>query len=418
MRVSVSVAVALGLAAQALASTRVLMLGNGDQTHSSLVKRLSADHSLVYAADSLLDSYGLRKFDILLLLGVSPFTPKDLMAHLDAGGNILIAAGSKVPENLREFAFEFSVDFDDRLTTLYDPVSALDSSPDKTSFYAQNYAPAAANVVPSALTAPLVFSDAIAHRLTGKNRLAFPVLSANPSTYSFLAPEQGKNSGKSVSETTPFIGTKIQLISALQTRGNARVLFCASVDFFSDAHEDTNAGVVDQIVAWTSQKSGVLRIHPAAHHHRTSQPGQQHGIYRIKDEMTYSLGIQQLDAATGTWTPYTANDVQFQVKMLDDYLRLPMTSDSQGMYRVNFTLPDVYGVFTFKTSYWRHGLTYLDAADIVQVRPYRHDDYPRFLSSAWVYYVNVASMMGAFLALCAVWLFHRDAPTKEKPKHE
>lgn len=90
-----SVAVALGLAAQALASTRVLMLGNGDQTHSSLVKRLSADHSLVYAADSLLDSYGLRKFDILLLLGVSPFTPKDLMAHLDAGGNILIAAGSK-----------------------------------------------------------------------------------------------------------------------------------------------------------------------------------------------------------------------------------------------------------------------------------------------------------------------------------
>lgn len=90
--------------------------------------------------------------------------PVSLSIHASFSIHVSSLFSPPVPENLREFAFEFSVDFDDRLTTLYDPVSALDSSPDKTSFYAQNYAPAAANVVPSALTAPLVFSDAIAHR--------------------------------------------------------------------------------------------------------------------------------------------------------------------------------------------------------------------------------------------------------------
>lgn len=93
--------------------------------------------------------------------------------------------------------------------------------------------------------------------------------------------------------------------------------------------------------------------------------------------------------------------------MLDPYIRHTMNHTS-GHYSCLFKLPDVYGVFTFKMLYKRHGYTFIETSEIVQVRPFRHDDYPRFPSAAWPYYVNVFSMMTAFLFLSAVWLFNKE----------
>lgn len=164
-----------------------------------------------------------------------------------------------------------------------------------------------------------------------------------------------------MSETTPFVGSKISLVSALQTRGNSRILFCASEDMFA-AKE--NEKTTNQFLDWVFEKKSALRMRDAVHHRR-GEVGRQHGIYRIKDEMVYSLAIEEYK--DGEWVGFSGKDVQFSAQMLDDYVRMDMTGQD-GLYSCNFTLPDVYGVFTFKVKYWRYGLTFLESADIVQVK--------------------------------------------------
>jgi oligosaccharyltransferase complex subunit beta len=156
--------------------------------------------------------------------------------------------------------------------------------------------------------------------------------------------------GKAVSESTPFVGSKISLVSALQTRGNSRILFCASEAIFSDTLK--NEKITDELLDWVFQMKSKLRVRDAVHH-RKGEFGRQHGIYRIKDEMVYSLGIQEYKG--GEWVGFNGR-----------YVRLDMVGQD-GLYSVNFTLPDVYGVFTFKVKYWRYGLTFLESEDIVQV---------------------------------------------------
>jgi oligosaccharyltransferase complex subunit beta len=93
--------------------------------------------------------------------------------------------------------------------------------------------------------------------------------------------------------------------------------------------------------------------------------------------------------------------------MLDPYVRRTMTSKN-GVLQVDFRLPDQYGVFSFKIDYNRYGLSFVEVVDTVQVRPYRHDQYPRYLVVAYPYYANIFSMMSAFIVFSLIFLFHRE----------
>ena len=72
---------------------------------------------------------------------------------------------------------------------------------------------------------------------------------------------------------------------------------------------------------------------------------------------------------------------------------------------MDFKFPDAYGVFTLQVLHERLGLSWILVKDTVQVRPYRHDQYPRFLKVAFPYYVNCFSLMFGFIMVCGVWLF-------------
>lgn len=99
--------------------------------------------------------------------------------------------------------------------------------------------------------------------------------------------------------------------------------------------------------------------------------------------------------------------------MLDPYIRRNMTIVN-GTYEANFKLPDVYGMFTFRVVYRRHGYSYISSKDTVQVRPYRHDQYPRFLVIAYPYYANIFSMMISFVIFSVFFLYSKDTAVKEK----
>ncbi len=111
--------------------------------------------------------------------------------------------------------------------------------------------------------------------------------------------------------------------------------------------------------------------------------------------------------------PFTPTDAQFEAVMLDPYIRRNMTAVGNSL-QVKFKLPDTHGVYTFRVVYKRRGLTSLEISETVQVRPFRHDQYPRFLVVAKPYYANIFALMAGFFTLSIIFLFHKDTSKKIK----
>jgi oligosaccharyltransferase complex subunit beta len=111
--------------------------------------------------------------------------------------------------------------------------------------------------------------------------------------------------------------------------------------------------------------------------------------------------------------------------MLDPHIRiaLPPVEGAPGMYSVQFRAPDRHGVFKFVINYKRKGyvpaplqtdwktnnktptsFTHLFSSSTVSLVPPRHDEYPRFISAAWPYYIGAISTSVGFLLFSTIWL--------------
>ena len=263
---------------------------------------------------------------------------------------------------------------------------------------------------------PIVYKG-VAHKLSGKNQFVFPLLKGSATSYSSL-----------VTDTEPLsenviLGMDTGLVSLIQARNNARVGFTGSVDMFSDDFiskqvpfkgkqvTSGNSEFIKQLSAWVFQEKSVLEF-KNARHSRVNETG-QHGIYRIKDEMFFSVDIYEKTLSQGL-KPAKLVDAQLEVLMLDPYIRVALEPLSNGTHVARFKLPDQYGVFKFYFNYMRHGLSFLSHEETVQVRPFRHDQYPRFLKVATPYYIGSFSMMISFVLLSGVFLFHRQESKKVK----
>jgi oligosaccharyltransferase complex subunit beta len=89
--------------------------------------------------------------------------------------------------------------------------------------------------------------------------------------------------------------------------------------------------------------------------------------------------------------------------------------NNKGKFSAKFTIPDIYGVFQFRVDYVRKGLTRLYSSTQFSVRPYRHDQYERFIVSAYPYYASAFSMMFGVCVFSIVFLHFKD---ETKPKME
>ncbi|KAJ3279198.1 hypothetical protein HK104_001661 [Borealophlyctis nickersoniae] len=347
-----------------------------------------------------------------------------VLDFINKGGNVLVAATSDMSEAIRDLSVEFSVDFDDSDTAVIDHFLASDD--DHTLVAASNFAENDIAVPKSVKEGGPVLFRGVGHKLSGKNPLIRPLLVGAPTTYSYEPHDVGTVAGNS------FIGSNVVLVSALQARNNARVVFAGSLEMFSDKLMDApvkvagrdrypksgNEAFVSEVSAWVFQEKGVLRVRRVKHHRENETA--QHGIYRIKDDMVYSIEVAEWHL--NAWRPYRATDMQFEAVMLDPYIRktmtpLPGSPDAKsGKFITNFKLPDKYGVFTFKVEYKRHGYTWLTESETVQVRPYRHDQYPRFIGAAYPYYANAFSMMVAFFVFSAVFLYNQEPSASPQQK--
>ncbi|CAI5746142.1 unnamed protein product [Peronospora destructor] len=414
------------------------------KTHSKFFKLLEArGHELSFfdtgkgeEQSPKLEIYGERAYENLVL-----FTPQkalgslrksDLLHFVEEGGNVLLSASKKISRIQRDFALDCGVEFEKKGNVVLDHVNPISDDGDiyNSVIAAKNFV-ASERVVGSLASKPKpVAYSGVGMSLEPNNVLAFHALMAPASAYSANPVKPITN--KVVSRDLLF-GNQIGLVTAVQGRNNARLIFSGSLDLFSDKYLDNkkyaNAEFVDAVTKWGFQESGVLRMTNVKHHredgsqpakmlrdaNRGDQPitlypdaevARDSLVYRVKDNLTYSLDLHELK--DGKWRPYEADDVQLEFVMLDPHVRKTLTHDNKGHFSVTFEAPDVYGIFLFRVLYRRLGLSTIYTTTQVSLRPFKHDEYERFIPAAYPYYASAFSMMVGVFLFSVYFLFYDD----------
>jgi len=317
---------------------------------------------------------------------------------------------SNISEPVREVANECGVDFDEEQTAVIDHMH-FDASDEQG--HHTLIALSKVNVIPvitGTPSAPILFSG-VGHAATEGSRLLFRILTGTQTTYS-------ANPSLPVTDYPQSVGKDTLLVTAIQARNNARIIFSGSLDLFSNKLFNSPVSVVGgskfdksgneqfatDLSKWVFQERGLLRVHSLTHSKLAGGPTNP-GSYRIKDEIAFSVVIEEYDMASDSWKPYVASDVQLSVVMLDPYIRKTLTTDGHGKFHTSIRLPDVYGVYKFAVDYHRQGYSNLQLFEQVSVHPFRHNEFERFIDVAYPYYISAFSMMGGFFVFGLVFLF-------------
>ena len=375
--------------------------------------KLADDSSLA------LQSYGEYHYDSLIL-----FAPNveslggnlDVAAVLDfvdSGHDLILAADVKTSDVIRDIAVECGADFDE-----FDRAVVIDHMKYAITKFGSDHSLIAADIAidsdvllgKEGITAPILFRG-LAHSVNPSSELVVKVLSGSPSAFS------GKIDAE-ITDNPNLTGASISLVSVVQARNNARVFISGSLELFSNKffessvqeagskkkHEKSgNQQFAVELTKWTFHERGHLKA-VNVHHHKIGETNEP-AMYRITDQAEYSVEIYEWTGKE--WQPYQADDVQVQFYMMSPYVLKTLSHNGKGLYSTQFQVPDVYGVFQFKVEYRRLGYSTLSLAKQIPVRPFRHDEYERFIPSAFPYYAGSFSTMAAFFVFGIVFLYHK-----------
>mgnify|MGYP000928819507 CR=1 FL=1 len=371
------------------------------QTYSALVKLiedLGYAVSIKSAEDSTLklSSYGEFLYDNILVLcprldGFRVSTGvKGILEFIDAGRNVLLASSRTPGTVMTELAGEVGFEIKETTAKREFPNTKLNDIPyivgnlsnyPSTSF---SYSGAQMKMIKSQLTLDILSNNA-------------PVDDIRPSS-----------SGKFVTNV---------LIGAMQARNNARVIVSGSVEFFNDKSFETskqaNKKLTDELLRWLLKEKSMLRYSQVSHRKLNPEPSPSTDIalrtnfegYTIMDDIEYSIKIEIFKS--GQWVPYDGDDVQLEFVRIDPFVRQTMQRQPDGTYIARFKVPDVYGVYKFQVDYKTEGLTHLFSSTQVSVRPLRHNEYERFIYSAYPYYVSAFLMMAYLYIFSFVYLYQQ-----------
>ncbi|CAG8490218.1 3746_t:CDS:2 [Paraglomus occultum] len=395
-------------------------------------------YTLTYSIPStpFLDLFhnSLRSYDHVIIFSPktktypSTLSPTALVSFINAGGNILLAASSDVSETWRDFAREFDIEFDEKDTMVIDHFNYDESDNGNHTLIVVDKEDITDNNVVIGKEVkegtPLLYKG-IGHK-AGSSPMLVKIAWAGDTAYSYdLGMKMQADDGEQL-----LYGRAVGLVTAMQARNSARVTFVGSLDMFRDElinasvkkrdspssyAKSGNEAFLRELTKWTFQEKGILRV-ISREIHKEGEHEQQH-TYRIKDDVQYSIEISEY---SDNWQAFNATDVQLEIIMLDPYIRttldpLPtLPTQNSRKFGAQLKLPDVYGVFTFKVNYKRPGYTYIEDRTTIAIRPFRHNEYPRFLSAAYPYYVSAVSMIIGWFVFVIVWLFNQDKERLEK----
>eukprot|EP00262_Sarcandra_glabra_P002092 TRINITY_DN12348_c0_g1_i1.p1 TRINITY_DN12348_c0_g1~~TRINITY_DN12348_c0_g1_i1.p1 ORF type:complete len:436 (-),score=61.57 TRINITY_DN12348_c0_g1_i1:475-1782(-) len=366
-----------------------------------------------------LQRYGQYLYDGLILF--SPSIERfggsmDLAAVLDfvdSGHDLIFAADASASDLIRDIATECGLDFDEDPSAVvidHTGYAVSETEGDHTLIASDDFIRSDVILGDKKIEAPVLFRG-IGHSLNAANSLVLKVLSASPSAYS-------ANPKTKLSSPPSLTGPAISLVSIVQARNNARILISGSLDLFSNRffrssvqkagsstkHEKSgNEQFVTELSKWVFHERGHLKAVNVRHNKvgETVEPA----MYRINDDLEYFIEIYEWSGKT--WRPYVADDVQVQFYMMSPYVLKTLSNDQKGLYSTSFRVPDVYGVFQFKVEYQRVGYTSLSLAKQIPVRPFRHNEYERFIPAAYPYYGASFSTMAGFFVFTIFYLYNK-----------
>ncbi|KAM5349108.1 hypothetical protein ACJ41O_008931 [Fusarium nematophilum] len=382
---------------------------------------------------------GERTYDHLLFLptkikGLGPnLTPNIILDFINAGGNILLTMSSThaVPTSLVSVLAELDVALPAERTGKvvdhfsYDTISSAESHDVLVLDAPANVRPGLKDYfeIPGSI---LSFPNAVGHTL-GSGPLLTPVVRAPPTAYSYNPKEQGDV----VDPDDLFAaGRQLALVSVFQARNSARVTIVGAAEMLQDKTLDakvsrpggkalftSNREFISSLSAWTFKELGVLRVN-AIEHRLQGDNETNPGIYRVKNDVTYTISISEY--VWRSWMPFhlpPGDALQLEFSMLSPFHRIDLTpvhiDDHAAVYGANFTLPDQHGIFNFKINHKRPFLSNVEEKNTVSVRHMAHDEWPRsyVISGAWPWLSGIWATVVGFVAFSALWMYSQPVKT-------
>lgn len=416
-----------GLAA---ADNRVLVLLENltvKETHSIYFKSLQeAGLELTYkvADDSSLHikKYGQFLYDHIIVFSPSveefggDLSAEAITEFIDDGGNILVAGSSNIGEVLREVASEVGFEVDDEGTAVIDHLNYDAKDQGKhTLVVADPKNLVKSDKIVGGVSSPLLYRG-VGLLVDHENPLVLEILTGSSTSYSH-------NPDTQIKDFPHAVGKQTVLIAGLQARNNARVIFSGSFEFFSDefftskvepvagaAQASGNKDLALSLTKWCFKQSGVLKVESVAHN-KAGESGEP-GHYTIKDDAVYTIVVKEL--VNGKWVGYDGKDMQMEFVRIDPFVRITLDNKKDGKMVGKFKVPDTYGVYQFKVNYHRVGYTRVYTTTQISVVPLRHNQYERFIGSAYPYYASAFSMMAGVCIFSFVFLHFKEEETKKK----
>jgi len=393
------------------------------ETHSIFFKLLTDQgFSVTYkvADDS---SLALKKYGEFLFDHIVVFAPtveefggalnvEAVTEFIDQGGNLLVTGNSNTGEVLREIAGECGFEVDEEGTYVIDHLH-FDAARD-AGHHTMIVADPAANLIRSdkitgGVKAPLLYQG-VGMLADPANPLVLSILTGHSTSYSH-------NPEDAVNEYPHAVGKNVLLIAGLQARNNARVVFAGSLAFFSDEFFKAevngvatgNLQLAKALSFWCFKETGELKVESIKHHlvGESSPPP----YYTIRETVEFEVVIKE--KVNGQWVPFDGQDVQVEFVRIDPFVRATMKNEGGRIY-TQFKIPDVYGVYQFRINHQRLGITRVQTTTQVSVRPLRHNQYERFISSAYPYYTSAFSMMAGVFIFALVFLHYKEEDPKKK----
>jgi len=401
------------------------------ETHSIFFKSLSdRGFSLNYksADDSnlLLSKYGQYMYQNVIVFAPSveefggSLSVEALTKFVDDGGNILVAGSVNSGDILREISADCGFEVDEEGAAVIDHLNYDVHDQGKHTLIVVD----PANLIDAPVIVGAKSSAPFLYRGTGliadkANPLVLEVLTGSSTAYSYKPDSP-------IEEYPHSVGKNTVLIAALQARNNARVVVTGSIEFFSDEFfmsgiehalggeqfaKSGNEELSNSLTRWVFKEEGVLRVGKVDHHRagETESPAS----YTITEDLVYTIQIEKL--VKDQWVPFDGQDIQLEFVRIDPFVRILLQPGSDGLFRAEFKVPDVYGVYQLKVDYTRIGYTFLHSATQVSVRPLEHTQYERFIVSAYPYYASAFSMIGGVFLFSIIFLhFREDVKSKSE----
>ncbi|KAL7141731.1 hypothetical protein ABFS83_08G073200 [Erythranthe nasuta] len=363
--------------------------------------------------------YGQYLYDGLVLFSPSAdrfggsLNIEGVLDFVDSGHDLILAGDSNASDLIRNIAAECGVEFDEDTSAMvidHAGYAVSETEGDHTLIASDEFIQSDVILGSKKLEAPVLFKG-IGHSLNPENSLVLKVLSASSSAYS-------ANPTSKLSNPPSLTGTAISLVSVIQARNNARIMISGSLGLFSNRlfrsgvqkigslnkyEKSGNEQFVTELSKWIFHERGHLKAVNLKHNKvgETEEPS----IYRINDDLEFSVEIFEWSGTS--WVPYVANDVQVQFYMMSPYVLKTLSTNQKGLYHTSFKVPDVYGVFQFKVEYQRLGYTTLSLSKQIPVRPFKHNEYERFITTAFPYYGASFSTMAGFFIFSIVYLYNK-----------